>query len=96
MTHTEEIDCIRHTARDAGFIPRRWDYRKRNFELIAGDCTIKGHWNIHDLAWSVCTTLKHPKKGERPMWRNFLTHEEVIKVIMHPREHICKPISFQE
>lgn len=95
MTATEQVDLIVNTARDAGYIPKRWNYKQRSFALIAGDCLIKGHWNIHDNAWSVCTTLKHPKYGERPMWRNFLTLEEVIKVVIYPREHISKQVKYE-
>jgi hypothetical protein len=95
MTHTEQIDLILNTARDAGYIPRYWNYAKRYFEMVSGDCTMRGHWNIHDNAWSVCTKIKHPKMGEQSMWRNYLTIQDVISVVLYAREHIGKQVRYE-
>lgn len=90
MTLTEQIDNIIGVAKDVGYTTCCWDYGKKKFWFISGGCHIQGHWNIYDNAFSVRTKLKHPNKGYTELWRNHLTLEDVIRIVMNPREHVNK------
>jgi hypothetical protein len=86
----QQIDSFRLLAKDAGYTYIVWKYDRNELFLKSAVCDMKCHWNTNDEAWSVRTTLKHPRLGESELWRNFLTEDDVKRVIMNPREHIGK------
>ena len=57
-----------------------------NILLEKSDCRL---W-IFCQPRTAVTTLKHPTKGETQLRRENLTVNEVVQIIMNPREHIGK------
>lgn len=89
----ETINSFISLLRDKGYVVTRWDYKKKFVEATIGMYAVRVHFNTNDLMWSVATTLDHPVMGKNTTWRNFLTSDEVRRVILNEREHIGKPVS---
>ena len=84
------IDEFRLLAQDGAWTKIVWQYDRNQIFLVGAEVDLKAHWNTNDGAWSVKTTLKHPRLGTTELWRNHLTSDEVKRVIMYPREHTGK------
>lgn len=88
---TIAYEQIMNTAIDNDMQVQRCDIPSMTYWFRTSDVYIKVHWNKRNEGFSVMTRLRHPKQGGTELWRNYLTLNEVLRVLINPREHINKP-----
>lgn len=99
-THTH--DCPADLTVFHGIVERAWQHRwtldnydkvhitlKR--EVASGKAEVMNvYWNTKDEAYTVQTTINHPKTGRKQLNRRGLSQEDVFRLLEHPRAHTDK------